>query len=173
MVSKEVVSKSQAFQRLTDSGLNRVLALCSERAYEAGATIFNEGDTAQELFIVEEGKVALQKDLPRAESPLGKRITVDIVSRGEVFGWSSMVEPYAYTLTAICLQKTTAIVIDGARLRSLLLSNLEIAHEVLFGLIKVVALRLSDTMHLLASERSMAVGMVLSNLEPEEKAPLK
>jgi CRP-like cAMP-binding protein len=143
--------------------------LCSSRTYEAGASIFREGDSAEQLFVLEEGKVALQKDVPLPEAQLGRRITVDVVTRGEVFGWSSIVAPHIYTLSAICLQKTSVVAIDGARLRSLLQEDHHMAYEVLHGLLKVVASRLADTMQLLITERSMLTEAG-KQLSPPQKA---
>lgn len=155
MTLEQTLRECHLFQRLSDSELEKVLALSSSRVYGAGATIFHEGDSAEQLFVLEEGKVALQKKVPMPQAQWGRRITVDVVTKGEVFGWSGIVEPYILTLSAICLQKTAAVAIDAAKLRSLLKEDHQIAYEVLGGLVKVIASRLGDTMHLLVSERSM------------------
>lgn len=124
-----------------------------EREYEAGATIFKEGDVAQELLVLQEGKVALQMTLPRAEAETSRRMTVDVVNKNEMIGWSAIVEPYIYTMSAVCLQKTKALSISGTKLRILMQDNQKVGYLVLQGLIRVVASRLNETRQLLVSER--------------------
>ena len=82
-----------------------------------------------------------------------RKITIDIVTRNEIVGWSAMVEPYTYTLTAVCLQNVKALSVNGFKLRCLLQDNPHIDRKVLKELIKVVASRLDDTRQVLISER--------------------
>ncbi len=153
MLAKQVLRQCQVFATLTDAELEKIVSLAAEKEYEAGATICQERDTAEELFVIEEGKVALQTTFPMAQAQTGRKVTVDVVTRGEIAGWSVVVEPYIYTFTAICLQKAKLMAINGTKLRALLQDNNHIGYEVLKGLIKVIAARLDDTRHLLLSER--------------------
>ena len=141
---------------LSDTKLEEVAASVLEKEYEAGTTILREGDSADELLVLQEGKVALQMTLLNERGQTSRSVSVDIVSTNEVVGWSAIVEPYTYTLTAICLQKVKALSISGNKLRWLLEDNPEIGYEVLKGLIKVIASRLQETRHLLVSERSLS-----------------
>ena len=152
------------FSVLNDGELEKLAALGIEKLYEPGAVIFNEGDTAQDLIVIQEGRVVVQMTLPVAvASQLGRRITVDIVGEQEVLGWSAVVEPYIYTLTAVCLQKVRVLAINGSGLRDLLRNEANIGYQVLRGLTGVVASRLEDTRQVLVSERLWAG----SNLESE------
>jgi hypothetical protein len=56
------------------------------------------------------------------------QVTVDVVTKGDAMGWSSVVEPYIYTLGAQC--------IDNA---------------------KVIATRLTHTQIILVGERGLSV----------------
>ncbi len=153
MAAKQVLKECEVFSTLSDAELEKVSGSILEKEYEAGTTIFQEGDNAEELLVLQEGKVAVQMTLPKAQLEMSRRITVDVVTRNEVVGWSAIVEPYMYTFTAVCLQKVRALSISGTKLRWLLRDNPEIGYEVLKGLIKVVASRLDDTRHVLVSER--------------------
>ena len=153
MAAKQVLKECGVFSTLSDAELEKVSGSILEKEYEAGTTIFQEGDNAEELLILQEGKVAVQMTLPKAQLEMSRRITVDVVTRNEVVGWSAIVEPYMYTFTAVCLQKVRALSISGTKLRWLLRDNPEIGYEVLKGLIKVVASRLDDTRQVLVSER--------------------
>ncbi|MBM2825644.1 MAG: fnr 2 [Dehalococcoidales bacterium] len=158
MTARQVLAQCDVFSGLAENEMEKIGSSALEREYEAGATIFQEGDVAQELLVLQEGKVALQMTLPRAEAETSRRMTVDVVNKNEMIGWSAIVEPYIYTMSAICLQKTKALSISGTKLRTLMQENQKVGYLVLQGLIRVVASRLNETRQLLVSERLMTGG---------------
>ncbi len=153
MTVKQALKECQVFAGLTNAELEKIAGLAVETEYEAGAIIFREEDSAEEFFVLQEGKVALQVTLPAASPQVSKRVTVYYVTKDEVLDWSAIVEPHIHTLAAMCLQKTKLLAISGSRLRVLLRDNHHLDYEMLKGLIKVVASRLNETGHVLASER--------------------
>ena len=153
MTSKQIFKDCPLFDSLSETDLERFAAISLPQEWGAGAAIFAEGNPAKDLYVVEQGKVALQMQLPSTQAPLSKRITVDVASKGAVFGWSAVVQPHTYTLTAVCLERTRVLAMDGFKLRNLLKADQRIGYEVLSQLIGVVASRLDETRHLLISER--------------------
>ncbi len=155
MVANQELRECQLFSGLSDAELAKVASSVLVKEYEAGAIIFQEGDSAEELLVLQEGRVALQMTLPKIEGQ-SRRITVDIVTRNDVIGWSALVEPYKYNFAAVCLQKVKAQSISGNKLRWLLQDDPRIGYEVLKGLTQVIASRLHDTTQVLVSERLLA-----------------
>lgn len=155
MTARQVLRECRIFAALNDAELDKIASLAVEKQYEAGTLIFREGERATEFLVIEEGKVALQMTLPEAPGAMSRRVTVDMVSQNEIVGWSALVEPYTYTLTAVCLQKTKTLSLDGVKLRGLLRDNQIVGYEILKELVKVVASRLDDTRQVLISERSL------------------
>ena len=153
MTIEEALKQCPVFAALNQTELKRIASLAEEREYEAGTTILQKGDSANVLLVLQEGKVALQTTLPATQAAIHRRVTVDIVNPNEVIGWSALVEPYVYVLTAVCLQKVKVIRINGIELRGLLQNEPKVGSEVLKELIKVVASRLEETRNVLASER--------------------
>ncbi len=153
MTAQRLLRECEVFSALTNAELEKVTSSVLEKEYEAGTTIFQEGDSAEELLILQEGKVAVQMTLPKTQMQMSRRLTVDIVTRNEVLGWSAIVEPHVYTLTGVCLQKVRALSISGTKLRWLIQDNPKIGRDVMKGLVKVVASRLDETRHLLVCER--------------------
>ncbi len=151
MKAKQALKECQVFATLGDQELEKIASLVSEKEYEAGTFIFEEGNNADELFVLKEGKIALQMTLQHGQ--MSRSISVDIVAQNEVFGWSAIVEPHIYTLSAVCLQKAKVLSISSVNLRWLLSDNPNICCEVMQRLIKVVASRLEDTRRVLISER--------------------
>jgi len=156
MTAKNTLKQCPAFATLSAAELDKVAALVEPRHYEAGATIVKERARAEELLVIEEGRVALQIEVPVAPPRLPRRVTVDVVNKNEIAGWSAFVEPGAYILTAVCLQNTRALAISSARLRALMREDANLGYEILSGLIRVINLRLHETFQVLVSERAFA-----------------
>ena len=152
-MAKLLMREFGVFDEFTNAELEKVLSLAVEREYDAGTAIFKEGQPAQELLLVEDGKIALQMQLPSSQSSHQRKVTVDFAGRGDVLGWSTAVEPYVLTLSAITLQRVKLKAIDAQKLRSLIESDYQVGYKLLAGLIKVVASRLAETRALLMSER--------------------
>ncbi|MBI4297770.1 MAG: Crp/Fnr family transcriptional regulator [Chloroflexi bacterium] len=153
MTSKQVFKECPVFDSLSEADLERLAAISLSQEWGAGVTIFTEGSPAKDLYVLERGKVALQMQLPSAQPQFSKRITVDVATKGDVFGWSAVVEPHKYTMSAVCLEPTKALAMDGFKLRNLLKGDQRVGYEVLSRLIGVVASRLDETRHVLISER--------------------
>lgn len=64
MITKKFLKECQIFSALTYAELEQIGSSALEKQYEAGATIFAEGNRANELLVLQEGKVALQMTLP-------------------------------------------------------------------------------------------------------------
>ena len=159
MTAKQVLKDCVLFSGLSDSELEKVASSAVEKQYEAGTTIFATGDNADELFVIQEGRVAVQMTLPKTGGQASRRITVDVVTRNEIVGWSAIVEPYKYTFTAVCMQKTAALSISGEKLRWLLRDNPKIGYDVMKGLARVIAAGLNDTRQVLISERLLPANL--------------
>ena len=156
-MAKRLLQDYGIFEELTSAEQEKLLALAVEREYPAGAVIFKEGDPAEEFLLLEEGKVALQMKLPATLSQAQRKVAVDFVGKDEVLGWSAIVEPHVYTLTAVTLQRAKVLAINGSKLRSLMEADHHLGCKLLVALIKVVASRLADTREVLASERLVTI----------------
>ena len=157
MTTKQALKKCPLFATLADADLGHVATMTSEDGHEAGATIFQESAAASKLYLLQEGKVALQMALPAGEaSETVKRVTIDIITENQVFGWSAVVPPNVYTLTAVCLQRSRLLAVDGRQLADLMEADTNLGYLVMQGFIKVVATRLDDTRQVLLSERTVA-----------------
>jgi CRP-like cAMP-binding protein len=154
MTTIEALRQCGVFGGLSDAELEAVASIVVKRELEPGAIIFHEGDRAEEFYILLEGRVALQMSLPSSQSASVRRVTIDIMSPTQVFGWSAVVPPHEYTLAAVCLQRAEILAVDGAKLEQVLLSNPQAGFSVMKGFIGVVASRLTDTRHVLVSERA-------------------
>ncbi|MBI2868316.1 MAG: cyclic nucleotide-binding domain-containing protein [Chloroflexi bacterium] len=153
MINHNALRTCEPFATLSNGELDKITGSAAERQYEAGAVIFHEGESANELFVLQEGKVALQMTLKNDHYQTHRRMTVDIVAANEVFGWPAIIAPYNHTLTAVCLQAAKVLAISANNIRWLRQDNPAAGCDILKGLIKIVDLRLEETRRLLVSER--------------------
>lgn len=153
MTAQKILRECEIFAALQNADLEKIAGFSLEKQYEAGTTILTEGDEAEELLLIQEGKVALQIVVPKSLTHMGRRVTVEILGKNEILGWSALVEPYVNMSTAICLHRVEALSLNGTKLRWLLQDNPVIGYGILKQLIKLVVLKLRDTRYLLITER--------------------
>jgi len=160
---KEALRASEIFQGMTDEELDKLLPLCQEQLYEAGADMFCEGAQCNFVQTIKSGKVALETEL--AISRRGaERATIDVLSEGSSFCWSALMEPHILTSSGRCLEKTEILALDGEKLKALLDENPQMGYKVANNLVKVVASRLQHTKHTMEH--------ILSVIFHDLKAPL-
>lgn len=185
-----VLRGSRMFEDLTDEELGKVAALCSEHTFEAGHVIFNEGDTPDKMYIVDQGRVALDMALNFGPH-VKRRATIEIVSRGEPLGWSAVTDSQALTATARCLDKTSLVGIDGEGLRrlfdedpqlglriqrktvGLVRSRLGHARDTLAHILTVVSHDLRAPVHAVQSYQQVMLGGYAGPLTQQQRDMLK
>ncbi len=160
---KEVVKSCQLFEELTEDELDKIIGLSREEVYEAGTTIFVEGAAASDLYIVEEGKVVLEMTI-RLGPGSGRQGAIDVITKGQAFGWSAIDESQTLTMSARCLEKAKVIALDARGLWALLDEDSQIGCKVMKRLVGVVSSRLRHSRDTLAH--------VLSVASHDLKAPL-
>jgi CRP-like cAMP-binding protein len=99
--------------------------------------IFEEGDVADNLYIITEGEVDIEYTLGS-----GEKRTVDTVVAGELIMWSALVEPYKSTAVGTANSDTKLIAIAGAKLRDLCETDHDLGYRMLICLTKLLAGRL-------------------------------
>jgi signal transduction histidine kinase len=161
--TREVLRSSEIFQGLTDDELDKLLPLCQEQSYEAGAVMFCEGAQCNYVQTLKSGKVALETELTISRGA-AERATIDVLSEGSSFCWSALMEPHILTSSGRCLEKTEIIALDGEKLKALLDENPQMGYKVANNLVKVVASRLQHT--------KQTMERILSVIFHDLKAPL-
>ena len=115
MVSIDDLKASNFFRDLEEVYLLRIAKLCREETFKAQDIIVNEGDEAKNIYVLIDGGVAIQIYLKKYHYV----IISTIEEKGELFGWSALVEPKRYSATVKCLSKTMVLSIGGEELEEL------------------------------------------------------
>jgi len=143
----QLLKRCEVFIGLDDSDLQKIADLPSWRrdTYSAGESVFRENDVAKDFYILEEGEIRLvvasRKGRGTSE-PV--RVSVDTVTKGDVFGWSSLVAPHSRNMSAICIKRSTVAAVSGTELNQLMDCNRSLGYEVMKSLVRVIARRLRD-----------------------------
>jgi signal transduction histidine kinase len=160
----ERLKRSDLFAELTDAELAEVAQFCREETHQENDVLLTEDAPAERLYLVEQGKLALEKKIQLGKRATARAATVGYVEPGSVAGWSALVRPYLYTSTALCLEPTRVIAIDGVRLREYLQQHPAVGFKVLGMLVSLVATRYRSAMDTLT--------YFLSIVSHELRAPL-
>ncbi len=140
-VSSESTLSHLAFtQGLEPEEQRRIAELASPCAWDAGATVFREGDRDSTLYLVEVGRVAIEISVPGRG-----RVTILTVGPGEVFGWSSLFFQRPKTASARTVEPTRALALDAARLRALCDADTRVGYLLTQRILAVVSERLQAT----------------------------
>lgn len=131
------LSLSNAFSPLQQALLE---PLFSVREDETGGLIFEQGDTADYLYILVEGEVQV-----RFKPDDGPAITVARIQPQGVVGWSAALGSPAYTSSAICTSRSRMLAISAEDLRWLCDEHPKTAALLLEQLADVIAQRLHGT----------------------------
>lgn len=158
----DVMSKAQ-FERV--SGIAQVHPL------RAGEYLFLLGDTADHLYVVSRGRVEIC--FPLSLDGNVRDVTVETRERGKMFGWSALVKPYRFTLSARGAVPSEIVSFPRQALLEIFEEDAQVAYHFTRHLAEVIGRRLLRMQALWARELQRALGgspmHVIGSLE--ERAP--
>jgi CRP/FNR family transcriptional regulator len=106
---------------------------------QPGTTIFQQGDQAEFLYLVIDGKVDM------SFKPYdGIPITISHVGKGGLFGWSALVGSEKYTSSAVAIENVEAVRVHGSDLRKFCQEHPEAGKDILERLADGVSSRWKD-----------------------------
>lgn len=119
-VQAERLGRAEIFLDLEQDDLLSIAEFSSERNYQEGETILVEGESADKIFIVERGKLALEKKIQIGRHSTPRNATIGYVSTGSIAGFSGLTTPHIYSTSAVCIEPARVIIVDGIALREFL-----------------------------------------------------
>lgn len=113
MLTSELQS-SPLFEGLSAGQLALLAPWFTRQKCRAGEVLFSQGDRADKVYVLEEGRVHL---CFRPEDG-GWIVIATLTEPDRVFGWSAVLGHRLYTSSAICLNDTLVWQVSGADLRA-------------------------------------------------------
>ena len=130
-IAAERLRHSEIFGDLSETDLAAIAEFCREETYRDGDTVLLEGEPAEIMYIVERGKLALEKKIQIGRHSTPRNATIAYVEPGEMAGFSTLTPPYTYATSAVCLEPARVIAVDGAPLRAYLRAHPEAGFKVM------------------------------------------
>jgi CRP/FNR family cyclic AMP-dependent transcriptional regulator len=130
-----------AFTHGLDPGqLVQIAQIATFVQWDAGTTVFREGDRDSLLYVVEEGRVAIEIAVPGRG-----RVVILTVGPGEVFGWSSIFHQRPKTASARTIEPARVLALNASRLRELCDLDPRLGYLLTRRILEVVSERLTAT----------------------------
>ena len=114
------------FERLSPEDLQRVAAVAEERDFAPGVPLMSEGEVGNELFVILEGRVRVER-----VEPDGSIRQLRTYEQGDHVGELATLLDRARVATVVAETEVRTLVIDGDGLRSILRERPEAAMAML------------------------------------------
>lgn len=129
----ESLRRVDIFSNLSDNELLQVASLCDVWRLPAGHVIFREGDTGNELFIIQEGCVRVAINTRGADGSLSPA-TINTLHAGQSFGEMVLLDGATRTATISSIEPCVLLAIKGSDFEKLCNSNPRIGYCVMRNL---------------------------------------
>ena len=128
MIAPEIIESFSAFSDLEENEVQALATLDEEERYRPGTFIFHEGDPANKLYLLLEGHVEM---MMATNADGTQRAMVMTAGPGEIFGWSSLVEPYQLTASAHCATRVRVVAITASGVRALMAMSCSLGYRLM------------------------------------------
>jgi CRP/FNR family transcriptional regulator, cyclic AMP receptor protein len=127
------------FHQIHPAYLASLAPLALNRDFKAGQLVFNAGEPADGLYIVEAGRVSLEATVGR------EKIPVQCVGVGDSFGWSSFCEPYEWRFDGRALEPCSTLFFKAADVRERCAADYHLGYELTKRITRMMLQRLQST----------------------------
>ena len=117
-----------------------ISALGHSSSLRTGDTLFRLGEVADSLIVIDRGRVALT--LPMQVRDHDEDILIEERGPGQTVGWSALIPPHRYTLTASALIETDVLALPRVALLDYFSAHPEVGYAVTRSVASVVGQRL-------------------------------
>jgi CRP-like cAMP-binding protein len=147
-----LLKKAAIFADLTDEELARVAEVCKEQTFKFGQTIFKEGEPGNRLYMISDGEVRISRVVPGSGEE-----ALTVLKPGACFGEMSVFDRSERSTDAIANKDCTLLTITRSDFEMLLDFNRDIAHKVLWSVVRLLSERLRVTNDNLRSFLAMSM----------------
>lgn len=145
-----VLRDTRLFADCTEEELIHLASVAQDREYADGEMLFSLGQEATNLMVVAAGRIQLE--MPVSILGESKNIAFEAEERGQVVGWSALVPPHRFTLSARVSGGATVVSLPRDDLNVLFESDPHLGFRVTRNLATIVGQRLHHTQEMWARE---------------------
>ena len=136
----EILARVPFFETMAPDERALVAGCGRNVRFDAGETIFRQGDAADHFYLVRNGTVAVGYFAPSR----GERV-IETIEAGDILGWSWLFPPYRSHFDARALSLVRATQFDGACLRRKCESDPALGYDLMSRFAQVLIQRLQWT----------------------------
>jgi len=130
----------ELFRGLKPEALESIARLASEEHHARGTKIFQHGDAGDKLYLILDGKVRISRDVPG----MGEE-ALAILGPGQLFGEMALLDESPRSADARAHERCRLLAIAKDGFDDLLFMNKDLAYEVLWSVVRMLAGRLRET----------------------------
>lgn len=169
----EFLRKVLIFEDLSDQKIEELAGFLIEIHKRKGEVIFNEGDPGNSLFIIQEGKVEITKQI---REDLEQQAGITIFNAGDFFGEMAVIDEKPRSASARATEPTILLEMTKDDFFSICMTE----PKVFLSLFKLVTMRIRDSNELLASvlddmlkkNKLSAIGAAAAKIVHDIKTPI-
>jgi cAMP-binding proteins - catabolite gene activator and regulatory subunit of cAMP-dependent protein kinases len=152
MISPELLRRYPFFTSLNEDQLKAIAMIAQEKTYLKDTILIKENTPANKLVLLLEGDV----DLIYSGGGEGAVVNalVGSIAPGEVYGVSSLIEPFTFISSARATVPVKVVEVDGVALRALMDVDAKLAFALMRNIAQAVLERLKYTQVELAAARA-------------------
>lgn len=114
------------FSNITEDEMLKIAAITTDRTYQKGEMVYLQGDKGGRLFVLHKGQIKITR-----LSAAGKEQVIRVLGPGSFMGELSLFSPAPLTENAEALETSTMCIIDGGKLKELMIGNPSIALKII------------------------------------------
>lgn len=137
---ERIVKDLPLFAGFDEEHIRLVTGCARNHRFEAGRYLFRESQSADEFYVIRQGRVALE-----ITSPGRTPIVFSTLEAGEIVGASWLVPPYKWMFDARAIDLVRAIGIDASCLRGKSEQDHDFGYEMMKRFLPVLVKRLHAT----------------------------
>jgi CRP-like cAMP-binding protein len=132
-----ILAEHPFFAGLPAAHIETIAGCAKNVRYLSGEVLFREGDDADKLWVVRQGRVAVETHAPQTGP-----IVIATVAEPEILGWSWLLPPYRWRFQGRAVELTRALELDATCLRNKCEADHDLGYEVLKRFADLIAQRL-------------------------------
>lgn len=136
----EAITKHPFFEGMKPQHFAVLASGAKTATFEAGDLIFREGEPANQFFLIESGRIAVE-----AHEPANGTLRVQTIGPGDVLGWSWLFPPFVWHFQARAVEPVKVIILSGAHLLAASERDHEFGYELMKRVTQVLMHRLQAT----------------------------
>ncbi len=133
------LKKFEGFNSWSDKDIETFAKYFEEKTFKVNEIIVNEQSEGQELYLLAEGKVRVERQV------MGEDQTLKILESGEIFGEMSLFDNYPRSATVRSFENSRLLLMNKTSYDKLRAEDAEVASKFLELIIQTLSMRLRQT----------------------------